>query len=488
MSTVRVRIAPSPTGPIHVGTIHTALFNWLFARHEGGKFILRLEDTDLERSREEWVGHIFQELRWVGLDWDEGPDIGGPYGPYRQMERLPLYRDAAEKLLASGHAYHCYCTSDELEAERRKAQAQNIVYKYSRRCRHLTAAERARFEAEGRKPCIRFAVPDGATVSFDDIIRGVIEFPTDSIGDFVIMRPNGIPLYNFAVVVDDASMAITHVLRGEEHISNTPVQILLFQALGLPQPRFGHLGIMLNADRTKMSKRRGDAFVGWYRDNGYLPEALLNFMALLGWTPEGGREFVTKEEMIREFSLDRVTKSAAVFDIQKLEWMNGHYIRQTDLARLTDLCLPFLRHAGLVDGDLSADERRRVERIVALEQERIKTLAEIAPATAFFFREPIEYDAAAVAKVLTPEARRTVAAVADLLRDVPTWDVPSLEQAVRGYVEKTGQTTKAVFQPIRVAVTGTTVSPPLFDTLALIGRERALARMQRAANGETGAA
>lgn len=481
MSNVRVRMAPSPTGPIHVGNLHTALFNWLFARNQGGTFVLRFEDTDRERSRSEWEEVIYQEMKWLGLDWDEGPDKPGPHGPYRQMERLDLYACYAQKLVESGHAYPCYCTPEELEAERQEAQRKGVAYLYSRKCRHLTADERARLEAEGRKPVLRFAVPDGVTVSFDDIVRGRIDTPSDSISDFVLVRSNGIPVYNFAVVVDDITMKITHIIRGEGHISNTPVQVLIYQALGEPVPQIGHIGHILGTDRAKLSKRNGDAYVGDYRDRGFLPEALLNFMALLGWTPEGGREFLTKEEMIREFDIRRVTKAAAVFDLQKLEWMNGNYVRQKSVSELTDLCLPFLQRAGLVTDPLPAAERPRVEAIVALEQERIKTLAEITQATDFFFKEEIEYNANDVAKMLTAETRPHLAAVAQRLRNLAEWTVPAIEQAVRGYVEEHGLKVKAVFQPVRVAVTGRTVSPPLFESMALLGRERCLQRLEQAA-------
>lgn len=474
---IRVRMAPSPTGPIHVGNLHTALFNWLFARSQGGTFVLRFEDTDRERSKSEWEEVIFQEMKWLGLDWDEGPDIGGPYGPYRQMDRLDLYDQSARKLLDKGHAYRCYCTPEELEAERAEAQKKSVAYLYSRKCRNLTEADCRRLEAEGRKPVIRFAVPDGRMVVFNDLIRGPIETPSDSISDFIIVRSNGIPVYNFAVVIDDITMDITHVIRGEGHISNTPVQVLIYQALGADMPQIGHIGHVLGTDRAKLSKRNGDAYVGDYRDRGYLPEALLNFMALLGWTPDGGREFVTKEEIIREFDLSRVTKAAAVFDLQKLEWMNGNYIRQLTPDGLTGLCLPFLQKAGYVPMGVTAKLKEKVKAIVALEQERIKTLAEIVPSTDFFFNDRIDYDPSSVSKVLVAEAMPILEQARDRLAGIKTWDVPSIETSVRGMVEETGLKTKAVFQPLRVAVTGRTVSPPLFETMAILGQDEVLKRI-----------
>jgi len=476
MTGMRLRFAPSPTGPIHVGNMHTTLFNWLWARNQGGTFVLRLEDTDQERSTKEWEEVIYQEMKWLGLDWDEGPDIGGPYGPYRQMERLGLYREYAQKLLESGHAYYCYCTPEELEAERKEAEARHVAYKYSRKCRNLTPEERQRLEAEGRKPVIRFKVPDGQTVVFDDLIRGRIETPTDSIGDFVIMRANGIPLYNFAVVIDDVTMKITHVIRGEGHIPNTPVQILIYQALGLPTPKFGHVGHVVNPDHSKLSKRKGEAFVGDFRDKGYLPEALLNFLALLGWTPPDGREFISKEEMIREFSIERVGKTSPVFDIKKLDWMNGHYIRKTDLDRLARLCLPFLQKAGLV-AEIPPEKWEWYKGVISTVQDRLVVLSEVAPLTDFFFLEEISYDPAAVKKFLGEENWPILREVRQRLAAVEDFTPAGLEPVVRGLVEEKGLKTKDVFHPLRVAVTGRAVSPGLFETLTYIGKERVLKRL-----------
>lgn len=481
MSKVRVRMAPSPTGPIHVGNMHTALFNWLFARSQGGTFILRFEDTDQERSKPEWEQVIYDEMRWLGLDWDEGPDIGGPSGPYRQMERLDLYREYADKLLASGHAYYCYCTPEELNAERQEAQRRNQVYLYSRRCLHLTEADKRRLEAEGRKPVLRFRVPDNTVVTFTDMLRGPIETPSHSISDFIVVRSNGIPIYNFAVVVDDVTMDITHIIRGEGHISNTPVQALLYQALGLPMPQIAHIGHVLGSDRAKLSKRNGDAFVGDYRDQGYLSEALLNFLALLGWAPAGDREFLTRAELIKEFDLSRVTKTAAIFDLQKLEWMNAHYIRQQPLSRLTDLCVPFLQKAGHIAEPPQGDERARLETIIGLEQERIRTLKDIEKSTAFFFHEPPPYDSGSIEKVLKPETAPVLEAMRERLAAVTDWSVSALETVCRAYVDESGLKVKQVFQPVRVAVTGSAVSPPLFETMAVLGKERCLARLDRAA-------
>lgn len=486
-------MAPSPTGPIHIGNMHTALFNWLFARGAGGKFILRFEDTDRERSSEKFERLIFDEMKWLGLDWDEGPDIGGPFGPYRQMERLPLYAEYVRRLLGSGHVYPCYCTAEELDAERAEAQKTGRAYKYSGRCRRLDEAGRKAMEKEGRVPALRFAVPEGQVVVIDDIIRGRIEYPTDAISDFIIMRPTGIPLYNFAVVVDDITMKITHVIRGEGHISNTPVQVLIYQALGAAQPRFGHVGHILLPSREKMAKRAGNAYVGMYRDEGFLPEAIVNFMALLGWTPPDGREFLTLKEVTELFSIDKVTKAPSVFDPEKLSWMNANYIRRMTREDLAKRCLPFLKAAGLVAETLDdsgglpeppegmiASDFSRVARVVGLEQERIETLAQIVPATEFFFRRAVTYDEQARKTLDDPALPPVLAEVAEAYAKATDWRPEPLEEIGRAIVSRLGTSAKKVFQPIRAAVTGRLASPPLFDTMAALGREVCLERLAEA--------
>lgn len=477
--TIRVRIAPSPTGPIHVGNVHTALFNWLWARNKGGKFILRFEDTDQARSRAEWEQVIFDDLKWLGMDWDEGPDIGGPHEPYRQMARLDLYRQYADQLLADGHVYKCYCTPEELDAERKEADAKKIFYKYSRRCLHLTDEERARFEAEGRQPVLRFRVPDNEVVRFNDIVRGPIEFPTHSISDFIIMRSNGIPLYNFAVVIDDVTMNITHIIRGEGHISNTPVQLLIYQALNLPIPEIGHVGHMTNAERGKLSKRKGEAAIRDYREKGILPEALMNFMVLLGWAPPDNMEFLTKEQMIELFRIEDVTPASSVFDTEKLEWMNGNYIRQKDLETFANLSLPFV-----VDADLTteAEARQRwdwFKAVLAQVQERVRTLAEVPEQVRYFLQDEITMDEAAAAKFLSAEpTRKFFSAIYAALQALPQWDLEAVEAAIRGCMDELGLKPKESIQPVRVAVTGRTASPGLFETVHLVGRERTLARLK----------
>ncbi|MFO7171724.1 MAG: glutamate--tRNA ligase [Bacillota bacterium] len=479
MSQMRLRFAPSPTGPIHVGNAHTMLFNWLWARSQGGTFVLRFEDTDQERSRPEWEEVIINEMKWLGLDWDEGPDIGGPYAPYRQMGRLHLYQEYLEKLKAVGAVYPCYCTPEELAAERAEADRKKVAYKYSRRCLRLTEEEKARLEAEGRRPAWRLKVPDGEVITYHDMIRGEISFPTDSISDPILVRSNGIPTYNFTVVVDDITMKITDVVRGEGHISNTPVQILIYRALGVEPPRFAHVSHLLNAERGKISKRKGEMSVTSLREKGILGEALFNYLALLGWTPKGeGREILSKEEIIREFNIYDVNKAAAVFDEEKLEWMNGVYLRRKSREEFAELALPFVVQAGLITEEEARARWNWFVELMAQVQERVRVLSEVPGLVDFFLKDDVEYDEKAVAKFLTEEIRPFFRRLADRLEEVE-WTVPAIEECTRGLMAEMELQPKQAMQPIRVAVTGRTASPPLFDTLYLLGRERAVARLRR---------
>ena len=473
-SKTRVRIAPSPTGPIHVGTLHTALFNWLFARNLGGQFILRLEDTDQERSRPEWVHHIYNELKWIGIDWDEGPDIGGPYGPYTQSEPLGLYQQDAERLLKDGQAYYSYCTPEELEPEREAAVKAGVAYQYSRKCLSRPTEETARMKREGRVPCIRLKIPSREQVVIKDLIRGPISISTATIGDPVIVRPNGVSLYNFAVIVDDIQMGITHVIRGEEHISNTPVQLLIAKALKVEPPAYAHLGLLLNPDRTKMSKRRGDAFAGWYRENGYLPEALLNFLALLGWTPSNEREVLSVDEMIAGFSLDRVAKAGAVFDRQKLDWMNGQYIRQMPVEELVKRILAYLSEQ--TELEVQAIPAEDFIRIVALIQERILTLADVPDQVQFFFRdEPPAPELCT--EWFTTANLSGVAKVRAALVALESFTNDAVEQTCRALAQDSNLKPKQLFQTLRLSITGRLVSPPLFESLSILGKSRTLQRL-----------
>jgi nondiscriminating glutamyl-tRNA synthetase len=490
MADVRVRIAPSPTGPLHLGTARTALFNFLFARHEGGTFILRLEDTDQVRSTAEYERDIIASLHWLGMDWDEGPGVGdeperGGYGPYRQMERLASYTEAAERLLAEDKAYYCYCTPAELEAERQRQEAAHQTVRYSGRCASLSAAERVAFEAEGRQPVIRFRIPAGRTIAFDDLIRGHVEIDTDALGgDLVIMRSDGTPLYHFTVAVDDAAMAITHVIRGEDHLSNTPKHILLFEAMGVPAPQFGHLPLILNPDRTKMSKRKSQTAVADYRAQGFIQEAFVNYLALLGWSTGTEEEVLSPAELIERFDLRTVNRAGAIFDRERLEWLNGQWIRRLSADDLIDRLRPFLENelaAGRIDR-LPADTELRA--LLPVVQERLPTLAAVGEVIGFLFVKdlapepalivPRRWDAATTAAALR-DARQTIADVGRV-----SWEADEIEPPLRRLVEERGWKAGDLFMAIRVAITGRTATPPLFDIMVALGYERTLARLDRA--------
>ncbi|HHW15332.1 MAG TPA: glutamate--tRNA ligase, partial [Firmicutes bacterium] len=401
---VRVRFAPSPTGYLHVGGARTALFNWLFARHYGGTFVLRIEDTDRERSTEESVQAILDGLTWLGLDWDEGPGVGGPYGPYFQTQRLESYHAYAEKLVKMGRAYKCYCTPEELEQRRKEALAHGQAPKYDRTCCQLTEAERQRLEAEGRRPVIRFRALDEGETVLDDLIRGRIVFDNSTLDDFVIIKSDGLPTYNFAAVIDDAAMEMTHIIRGDDHISNTPRQIQVYEALGLPLPKFAHVPMILGSDKTRLSKRHGATAIGQYREAGYLPETMVNYLALLGWSLNATETVFSREELIKHFTLERCSKNPAVFDPKKLEWLNGVYIRQSSLERLAELLLPDLLKAGLLTEAEAADPARRayVRKVIALQQTRLRLLTEFVPTSAYFFRDPEAYEEAALEHLASP--------------------------------------------------------------------------------------
>ena len=371
---VRVRFAPSPTGPFHIGGARSALFNYLLARKTGGKLILRIEDTDRERSTPESEENIKAALKWLGMDWDEGVDVGGPNGPYHQMERLDIYKKYTDKLLAEGKAYYCYCTDEELEEERQSLIKEGKMPRYMGKCRHLTEEQIAQFKAEGRKPTVRFRVPADQQILVRDMVRGDVVFDSNNIGDFVIVKSDGIPTYNYAVVIDDALMHITHVIRAEEHLSNTPRQCLVYDALGFKQPTFGHISLILGKDHTKMSKRHGATSVDQYRQLGYLPEAINNFLALLGWAPNSEQEIFSMDELIHEFSMDRVAKNPAVFDIDKLNWINQHYMRQLDAEAFFEAAKPHMIAAGYMTGEEEGEKLAWLKRVVATAQEHLSLI------------------------------------------------------------------------------------------------------------------
>jgi glutamyl-tRNA synthetase len=462
---VRVRFAPAPTGYLHVGNARTALYDWLFARHHGGTFVLRIEDTDRERSTDESVEGIQEVLRWLGIDWDEGPGVGGPYAPYRQTERLDVYRQAVDDLARAGRAYRCYCTPEELEQRRKEALAGGEPPGYDGRCRNLSDEERARFEEEGRPFAWRFDTGDQDVV-VNDLVRGKATFPGPDIRDFVMLRSDGTPTYLLAAAVDDWKMDITHVLRGEDLFSSTPRQILILQALGVDKlPEYAHLPLLLGPDRQPLSKRHDSVSVEWFRDHGYLPEALVNYLALLGWSLDDHTTFFTVDELIKHFDLSRVSRNPAAFDSEKLEWMNGHYIREADPERFAAELGETLARRGM-----KADAET-VRRAAPLVQERSRTLEEAAELLRFAF-EDVEPDEKA-ARMLEGQGDY-LAVVADGLAGLEGWTADAIKEVLDGLKEERGLSSRKAFQPVRAAVTGSLVSPPLFESMELLGRDRTL--------------
>jgi glutamyl-tRNA synthetase len=483
--TPRVRYAPSPTGFPHVGNIHTALFNWLFARHTGGTFILRIEDTDQDRIVSGSLEAIYESLRWLGLAWDEGPVVGGPFGPYFQSERLPTYRAYADQLLTSGHAYRCFCTPERLAALRAAQEARKEPPRYDQLCRTLAPAESARRVQTGEPSVIRMAVPNSGETSFHDLLRGEISFQNALIDDQVLIKSDGWPTYHLANVVDDHLMEVNYVLRGDEWISSTPKHVLLYQFFGWRLPAFGHFPILLTMTRAKLSKRRGAPDVLDLRANGYLPEAVVNFLALLGWAPEGKEEILPCDELIRRFTLERVGATPSIYNPEKLDWMNGYYLRQLAPVDLARRLVPFYQQADLLpSGTPTVAEVAQIDRLVPLIQERIKTLREAPELTDFFFHEELVYDPALLlpkgwSREQTLDALR---AARDRLAATATaaWAAEPLEAALRALADERGIKTSQLFGVLRVAVTGRTVAPPLFQTMDVLGPERTLARIDRA--------
>ncbi len=478
---VRVRYAPSPTGFPHVGNIRTALFNWLFARHENGAFIVRIEDTDTARTVDGAVDVILDSLKWLGMDWDEGPDKPGKYGPYHQSERLEYYKKAAERLIAQGDAYYCYCSSERLDEMRSAQIARKEPPGYDRRCRCLTGEERTQQDKTCPRPVVRFKAPLEGNTSFCDLIRGEVTFDNRSIDDFILLKADGYPTYHLANVVDDNLMKISHVMRAEEWISSTPKHVLLYRALSIDPPQFAHMPMILGPDRSKLSKRHGAVSITQYRDDGYLAEAMVNFLALLGWSLDDKTDIISVATLVKNFSLERIGKTAAVFNKEKLEWMNGVYIRNLTTSELACRALPFL------EKDLPASVERPldlgyVEAVMPLIQERAKTLREIPDWTSIFFTDNIEYPAELlIGKKM--DADITLKALKEVLAEIKAsanFGHDSLEQIMRPLAEELGLKAGQLFGAIRVAVTGVTVSPPLFETMVVLGREKCLERLEEA--------
>ncbi|HIR90769.1 MAG TPA: glutamate--tRNA ligase [Candidatus Limicola stercorigallinarum] len=485
MSNVRVRFAPSPTGKLHIGGARTAIYNWAFARANGGTFILRIDDTDPTRSTEENTQVILRAMRWLGLDWDEGPEVGGDFGPYAQTDRLDLYRKAAEKLLAEGKAYPCFCTPEQLEADREAARARKDPFQgYQRRCRNIPVDEaRARMEA-GEPYTLRIKVPeDRGDVVIEDAVHGTVTFAAKELDDFVIFRSDGTPTYNFATVVDDAAMGITHVIRGDDHLSNTPRQVMVYEALGAPVPVFAHISMILGADGKKLSKRHGATSVEEYRDAGYLSDAFVNYLALLGWSLDGETTVIPRDVLAREFSLERISKNPATFDPKKLDWINAEYINAMDDATFVkDILRPQLAAAGIEAGDHDDAWWSLLAQIV---RPRTKMPADAAGVAApvFATAETLTYDEKSVAKGLAKEGMATVLdAARAALEAVPTesWNAETIDAALEPLPEALDMKKRLVFQAVRVAECGNMVSPPLGETMQLIGRDDCLTRINRA--------
>jgi len=472
----RVRFAPSPTGYLHIGGARTALFNWLFARRHGGVFVLRIEDTDVERSSEAMVDGILDGLRWLGLDWDEGPMVAGPHAPYFQSQRQAKYLAAAEKLVAEGHAYYCYCTAEELKARREG----NPEYKYERMCLRLSTEEVRARESSGMPHAVRFRVPDG-TIRVDDIVKGPIDFDASLIEDFVILRSDGHPTYHLSVVSDDVEMAISHVVRGDDHISNTPKQILLYQALGAQLPRFAHVPLILGADKKRLSKRHGATSVMEYANQGYIPEAMVNFLALLGWSPgKGDREVFSRDELAQIFDLDGISGGNAVFNPEKLDWFNQRHLARLAPQELAIRLRASFEASGLWSDDLLTTRHAWFFAVLALLVPRAKRLPDFVSQGAFFFRSDVVYDEAAVAKHLRADGMAVhLKALVDEWTSLPEFDAVSTEAALRRVAEARGLKAGALIHAVSVAVTGSTVSPGLFEVVALVGRPRVLARLAR---------
>ncbi len=461
---VRVRFAPSPTGHLHIGGARTALFNWLFARHEGGTFVLRIEDTDTTRSTEEFIEAIIDGMKWLKLDWDEGP--------FRQTDRFPIYKSHIDKLIAEGKAYYCYCTPEELEERRQKALAEGKPPMYDRRCRNLTAP------VPGRAPSVRFKIPETGQTVVDDLIKGVVTFDNSQVDDLIIARSDGTPTYNFVVVVDDVEMKITHVIRGDDHLNNTPKQMHIYKALGCEIPRFAHLPMILGADKTRLSKRHGATSVMAYKEMGYLPDALVNYLARLGWS-FGDQEVFTREELVQHFSIESIGKSAAVFNPEKLLWLNGEYMRKTPVEELADLVRPFLINKGLIKEDEELDKEWFHKAVGSL-VERSKTLVELADAMTYYLSDNIQIDPKAKEKFLTKDTLPYLVEIKEALAGVDNFNHDSLEKIFQEIVARHNAKLAKVAQPVRVALTGGTVSPGIFEIIEIIGKERVLERLEKA--------
>lgn len=478
---VRVRYAPSPTGHLHIGGARTALFNFLYAKHHDGDFIVRIEDTDVARNIEGGEASQLDNLKWLGIEYDESIDIGGPYAPYRQMERLEIYTEYANKLIDMGMAYKCFCTSEELEADREAQQERGVAAPmYNGKCRHLSKEEVAAKEEAGEPYTIRFKVPENVVYKFDDLVRGEISFESKDIGDWVIVKANGIPTYNYAVVLDDHMMDITHVFRGEEHLSNTPKQLMIFNAFGFEPPHYGHMTLIVNENHKKLSKRDESIiqFVKQYRDLGYLPEAMFNFFALLGWSPEGEEEIFTKEELIEKFDEKRLSKSPSMFDKQKLKWMNNQYMKKLNSEEVVALTLPFLQKEGLLPENLSEEQQEWANKLIGLYHEQMSFGAEIVDLSRMFFTEELAYTDEEKEVLAGEQVPEVMAAFKEQLQQLESFEPADIKKAIKTVQKETGHKGKNLFMPIRVVTTGEMHGPELNDALSLLGKETVVKRIE----------
>ena len=483
---VRVRYAPSPTGHLHIGNARTALFNYLYARHHDGEFIIRIEDTDQKRNIEGGEESQLDNLSWLNIDWDESPQKLGKYGPYRQSERSDIYLPLIDQLLASNLAYKCYCTEEELETEREAQKSRGEIPRYNGKCAHLSVEEQAKKEAEGITPVIRFRVPKNRSYSFNDLVKGNITFESDSVGgDFVILKRDGMPTYNFAVAVDDYMMKITHVLRGDDHIANTPKQLMVYEAFGWEAPVFGHMTLIINSETGKKLSKRDETilqFIEQYRDLGYLPEAMFNFIGLLGWSPVGEEEIFSQEEFIKMFDADRLGKSPAAFDNKKLEWISNQYMKQVERSEMAKLALPYLVEAKLVEENPSEEKLAWVEELVSLYQPQMSYAGEIVELSSLFFNDTLSLDDAAKEVLAGETVSQVLEAFAKNISELEVFEAAEIKACIKAVQKETGVKGKNLFMPIRVAVSGQMHGPELAETIMLLGKEKVLDHIKQATN------
>ena len=483
MKKVRVRFAPSPTGYLHIGGARTALFNWLFAKKHNGKLILRIEDTDAERFKEDSINQILSSLKWLGIDWDEGPEKGGDFGPYFQSQRQELYTKAAQTLVQENKAYHCFCSVEEIEEERQRQRQEGAPFRYQRTCQNLSPEEVQARLKQGLSSVIRIKVPDVGQVLVEDIIRSKVSFESEQFDDFIIIKSNGTPAYNFACVVDDNAMQISHVIRAEEHLSNTPKQCLIYRALGYEIPLFAHLSMILAPDRSKLSKRHGATAVDEFQEMGCLPEALVNYLTLLGWSPtEEQSELISPDQTIPSFSLEKVSKTAAVYDVQKLIWLNGQYMTTYDSDSLTLQAIPFFIQAGLISPSEVEEKREYLRDVVSVVKEKVRTLRELEEESRYFFQDIVSFDDKGLEKYFLKQegVEALLSKGRECLDTLNYFDVESIESAYRRLMDELKIKGGIIIHPTRLALTGRTVSPGLFEVMALLGKRKCIERLDKA--------